>query len=62
MLRYEEFIGVDLLLEGVLILKEAHLGPHTTLNACLSSLFGALMLYASALVTEYKNDAISGGV
>ena len=62
MLRYEEFIGVDLLLESVLILKGAPLDPLTTPNACLSSLFRALMLYASALVTEYENDAISGGV
>ena len=62
MLCYEQFIGVDLLLEGVLILKEAPLGPLTTPNAYLSPLFRALMLYASALVTEYENDAISGGV
>ena len=35
--------------------------PHPP-NACLSLLFKALTLHASALVTEYKNDAISEGV
>ena len=48
--------------EGCLILKGAPLGPLTTSNAYLSPLFRALMLYASALVTEYENDVISGGV
>ena len=48
-------------LKGILILKGAPLGPLTTPNAYLSPLFRELTLYASALVTEYENDAISEG-